>query len=93
MDRCQVMSPLFLQCLMLRIGVKTCIEIGSRMLLYLCCLDLVAIVLLRYLFETIFVCFLRIFYNMAHSRIRAASLLCMIVLDIDFGHNSCPMCI
>jgi hypothetical protein len=50
--------------------VKTCIEIGCRMLLSLCCLDLNAIVLVCYLFETIFVCFLSIFYNLAHSHIK-----------------------
>jgi hypothetical protein len=47
-DRCQVMSPLVLRCLINAVfWVKTCIEIGSRMLLSYCCLDLNAKVLIR----------------------------------------------
>jgi hypothetical protein len=30
-------------------------------------------------------------YDLAHSRIKGTSLLCMVVLGIDFGHNSCPI--
>jgi hypothetical protein len=71
--------------------VKACIEIGDRVLRSLCYLDLNAKILVFYLFETIFVCFLSIFYNLAHSRIKGTSLLCMVVLGIDFGHNSCPI--
>jgi hypothetical protein len=79
------MSPLFLRCLVLFFWVKACIEIGDRVLRFLCYLDLNAKILVFYLFETIFVCFLSIFYNLAHSRIKGTSLLRMVVLGIDFG--------
>jgi hypothetical protein len=46
--------------------VKACSKIGDRVLRSLCYLDLNAKILVFYLFETIFVCFLSIFYNLAH---------------------------
>jgi hypothetical protein len=55
--------------------VKACNEIGDRVLRSLCCLDLNANILVFYLFETIFVCFLSIFYNLAHSHIKETSFL------------------
>jgi hypothetical protein len=53
-DRCQVMPPLFLRCLMLSFGLKLALK--SAVECYCpCCLDLNAKVLVRYPFETIFV--------------------------------------
>jgi hypothetical protein len=73
------------------LGVKACNEVGDRVLKSLWCLDVNAKVLVLYIFETIFVCFLSIFYKLAHLRIKGTSLLCIDVLVIGFGHNSCPI--